>query len=620
MGASVLLLGYLAAAASFAAATTTRHSNDAIDGSTYDYVIVGGGTSGLVLANRLTEDRRTTVLVIERGYFDDKPEAYIPYYALSVDVSQTISPRSAPIPKLNNSTRSVTVAAVVGGATLLHGLGGTRGSRADYDAWEELGNPGWGWNGLLPYFIKSSTFTPPSPETVKRWNITWDPSVYGKGPLQLHISDFQYPDTATFRDAIRNQPGSRVLPDPNVGLGPGGYWATVTIDPRNQTRCTARSAYYDPVFKTRPNLNIVTGQIATKILFGRSKPLTANGIRIVSRLDNQTRNVYARKEVILSAGAIMTPHLLQLSGIGPASVLKAAGVPVKLDLPSVGTNLQDHATTVLRFQINNQSFPNPDTLATNATFYAEAWAEYLANKTGPISISNGNTIMYYSLPQVLGSTVAAQAVASRLLAQTPTHFLPSSYSESTALLKGFLAQRAILANRFTSNLSSFVANPFSANGFSPAPLLKPLSRGEITLNLTHPSALPVVQYNTFQNPIDEDNVVAIVRRVRKFWQSPQMEPFSPITELAPGGKLQTDEQILGHLRTNDFMPSLAHPSGTCAMMPEKLGGCVDSELRVYAVKGLRVVDASVIPLIIGTSLQPTVYAVAEKAADIIKQG
>ncbi|KAK3987279.1 putative GMC oxidoreductase [Cladorrhinum sp. PSN332] len=614
---SALFISYLAALP-----TAFAQGKDALDGSTYDYVIVGAGPSGLVLANRLTENRRTTVLLIERGYFDDKPEAYIPYYALGVDITQTISPRSAPNPKLNNSTRTVTVAAVVGGASLLHGLGGTRASKADYDAWEELGNPGWGWQGILPYFKKSSTFTPPRPETVRRWNITWDPSVYGGGPLQLHISDYQYPDIATFWDTIKNQPGARVMRDPNAGLGPGGYWTTLTLDPRNQTRCTARSAYYDPVYKTRQNLKIVTGQTATGILFSRAKPLTANGIRIVSRLDNTTRKVYAKKEVILSAGAVMTPHLLQVSGIGPASVLKAAGVPVKLDLPSVGANLQDHPTTVMQFSLGRQSFPNPDTLANNATFYAEAWAEYLANKTGPISTANGNTLISYSLPQVLGSNAAAQAVAARVFAQSPTLFLPSSYSRNPSMLKGFLAQRAILADRFTSNTSSFTASPFRGNGFSPAPLHKPLSRGEITLNLTHPSALPVVQYNTFQNPIDEENVVAIVRRVRRFWQSPQMGPLIPIAELSPGSQFQTNEQILGQLRSNDtlFRASLAHPSGTCAMLPEKLGGCVDSKLRVYGVKGLRVVDASVMPLIIGTSLQPTVYAVAEKAADIIKLG
>ncbi|KAK4185998.1 putative GMC oxidoreductase [Podospora australis] len=599
-----------------AAAATSSH--DANDGDTFDYIVVGGGTSGLVIGNRLSEGRRKTVLVIERGYFDDKPEAIIPYYGNGVDTSVAISPQSAPIAKLNNATRSVTVAAVVGGATVINGMGYTRGSKADYDAWEELGNPGWGWDGLLPYFRKGTAFTPPSPDAVKRWNMTWDPSVYGNGPLQVHLSTFQWPDISTFWDAFRHQPGVSFRPGPNSGYPPGPIWSPNTIDARGMTRSTARSAYYDPVNQTRPNLRLITGQTATQLLFDRRKPLTVKGVRIVSRSDNQVRSVYAKKEVILAAGAIMTPHLLQVSGIGPAAVLKAAGIKVKKDLPAVGSNFQDHPTIVLQFNLSRPSFPNPNTIPTNATYNATVWAEYLANRTGPITTAGGNTVIYYSLSQVTNSSVA-QSFASRLLAQDATDFLPSIYSTTPALLKGFKAQRAILAQRFRSNSSNLSAQPFGGDGTSPSPVLKPLSRGSVTLNFTHPGSLPVVQYNTFMNPLEEELVVAIVRRSRRFWAGPGMGRLGP-TEIAPGAEYQTDEKILSALKSNPlvFRPGLAHPSGTCAMLPEKLGGCVGPDLRVYGVKGLSVVDASIIPLIVGTSLQATVYAVAEKAADAIK--
>jgi choline dehydrogenase-like flavoprotein len=397
-----------------AVATGTKH--DPRDRSVYDYVVVGGGISGLVVANRLTEDRRSksiteacfrgstdtsaaTVLVIERGYFDDKPEAIVPWYANQLDTSVMIRPQSAPHPELNNTTSPVAVAAVVGGGSVVNGMGYARGSKADYDAWEELGNPGWGWDGLLPYFRKSTTLTPPSPETVSRLNITWDPSVYGNGPLHTHITDFQYPDIAAFWAAFRHQPGIEVLPA-DAGFAQGAFWAPSTIDARTMTRATARSAYYDPVNATRTNLHLVTGQTATEILFHHGKPLRAKGIRIVSRSDSKVRTVYAKKEVILAAGAIQTPQLLQASGIGPAAVLKAAGVKVKRDLASVGANLQDHPTTLFVFSLSNQTFPNPDTITTNATYNATVWAEYLANKTGPISIANGNTAGYYSVPQL----------------------------------------------------------------------------------------------------------------------------------------------------------------------------------------------------------------------------
>lgn len=599
-----------------AAATGSHHF--ATDSSTFDYVVVGGGTSGLVVANRLTENRHNTVLVIERGYFDDKPEAIIPWYSTAVDTSVLLNPRSAPNSKLYNATHNVTVAAVVGGATVVNGMGCDRGSKADYDAWEELGNPGWGWNGLLPYFKKSTTFTPPNPDVVDRWNITWNTAAYGKGPVQVHISNFQYPDIDTIWEGFRQQPGVTFPPGSSSGFGPGAYWSANTIDARGMTRSTARSAYYDPVNKTRSNLRLVIGQTATELLFDRGKPLRAKGVRVVSSFDAKVRNVYARKEVILAAGAVMTPHLLQVSGIGPASVLKAAGIKVEKDLPSVGANFQDHATVVLWFNLSTPSFPNSDSISNNATYNATVWEEYLTNRTGPVAAANSNSIIYYSLAQVLSPSAAA-SVASRLLAQDARQYLPAIYSTSSALLRGFKAQRAILAQRFTTNTSSYTAQPLRGNGQSPSPLLKPLSRGTVTLNLTHPESLPVVQYNTFINPIDEELAVAVVRRSRRYWASPALQKLGP-TERQPGAEYQTDTEISDYLKANRLalFASLAHPSGTCAMMPEKLGGCVGSDLRVYGVKGLSVVDASVIPLISGTSLQATVYAIAEKAADIIK--
>ncbi|KAH6617598.1 hypothetical protein F5144DRAFT_586913 [Chaetomium tenue] len=538
-----------------------------------------------------------------------------------------IRPESAPNPELNNTTSLVAVAAVVGGGSVVNGMGYSRGSKADYDAWEELGNPGWGRDGLLPYFRKSTTFTPPSPEVARRWNITWDPSVYGNGPLRTHISDFQYPDVAVFWDALREQPGLELPPGANAGDGPGAFWSPLSIDARTMTRSTARSAYYDPVNTTRPNLRLVTGQTATEILFHPGKALKAKGVRIVSRSDNTTRSVYARKEVILAAGAIQTPQLLQASGIGPASVLAAAGVKVKKDLPSVGANLQDHPTTLLLFSLANQSFPDPDTITTNATYNAAAWAEYLAHKTGPISTANGNTIAYYSLPSLhhhhtspnpnVNKTPATLATA--LLTQNATAHLPPLYHTSPALLQGFLAQRALLARAFTSPHSAITAHPLRGNGAAPLPLLKPLSRGTVTLG---GGGLPVVRYHTLQNPVDAANVVGIVRHARRFWGGKAMARLGPV-EIAPGvgeGGEQTDEELVARLRADRgvFWPSLAHPCGTCAMMPEGLGGCVDAELRVYGVGGLRVVDASVMPLIVGSALQATVYAVAEKAADVIR--
>jgi len=305
---------------------------------------------------------------------------------------------SAPIPHLNNTTGLVPVASVVGGATVVNGLAYMRGARLDYDAWAELGAPGWAWNDLLPYFKKSTTYTPPSAEVVREWNVTWDPTVYDKGPLQVTLPDFQYQDLKPFWEAWRHVPGVQRKRDIGAGEGPGVYWINSSIDRRNQTRDTSRSAYYDPV-ASRPNLRLLTLHRATEILFSERGPLTATGVKVTSVKSNETFSISARKEVILSAGSVLSVHLLQLSGLGPKAVLEAAGIKVKKDIPGIGANLQDHATITMTFNLSNQAFPNPDTITSNATYNATVFAEYFANKTGPIAAGSASLGAGLALPQ-----------------------------------------------------------------------------------------------------------------------------------------------------------------------------------------------------------------------------
>lgn len=561
------------------------------------------------------------MLVVERGDFDDKPSASVPGLVTAVDASVIMRVPSTPNEKLNNSTFSVAAAAVVGGGSVVNGMSYYRGSEADYDGWEALGNPGWGWDGFYPYFLKSTRFIPPTPEAIKEFNISWEPLAYGNGPLPLHIPSFQWQDIKTFREALRNEPGVVVRRGSNFkGGNTGLFWMPSSLDARYMTRATARAAYYDPINATRSNLHLLRGQTAVEILFDKGKQLRAKGIRMVSRADNTTtRCVFAKKEVILSAGALMTTHLLQLSGIGPAAVLKAAGVHVKKDMPAVGANYQDHPVIIMSYNLTNQSFPNPDTIANNATYNVTAWHEYLTNRTGPLTVANPGTLVAFSLSDII-SPKAASALAARLLAQPAATYLPREYQSSPALIRGFEAQRAILALHLNSTTTPAAMHAFTGNGLIPAPLFKVLSRGIVALNASNPSGLPIVSLHTYMNPVDSENHVAILRRLRAFWKNPIMAARFDPKEVAPGAQFQTDEEILGELGRNPavFRPSLAHPSGTCAMMPERLGGCVDPELRVYGIAGLRVVDASVIPIIPSSSLQSTVYALAEKAADLIR--
>lgn len=524
---------------------------------------------------------------------------------------------SAPVTNVANTIVNVPSAAVVGGATVVMGMAYMRGSRADYNAWEELGNPGWGWKGLLPYFIKSTTYGAPSASAGAEWNITWDPAVYDKGLVGVTVPDFQYPDLRKFWDAWAHVPGVVRRKDLSSGEGPGVYWVPSSIDRRNQTRATTRSAYYDPIHRHRPNLHLLTKHQATEILL--DKKLTAKGTVLKSRTTNATFSVYARKEVIMAAGAAHTVQLLQVSGLGPKQVLEAADIKVKRHIPGIGANFQDHTRIPMTFNVTHQTFPYPSAVFENATYNASVWAEYETFKTGPIATGASAMAAGLSLYQINPSL--ASTISTTLLSQNPLSYLPPPYKTSLSLLKGFLKQRQILASRFSTNISTTAQFPYKGDSFASSILMKPLSRGTITLNTTNPHGPPVVTYNTLQNPLDLEILISQVQRQRRFWKSPFLAALAPV-ENTPGVQYASDADLKRAFTTvpGTLVPQLAHLSGTTALMPEELGGVVDTKLRVYGVKGLRVVDAGVVPLIPAGSLSATVYAVAEKAAVLIKGG
>ncbi|KAF2202399.1 alcohol oxidase [Delitschia confertaspora ATCC 74209] len=538
---------------------------------------------------------------------------------------------SAPNLYLRNATTSVPVASVVGGGSVVNGMAYMRGSRADYDAWETLGNPGWGWEGLLPYFKKSSTFLPPSPDTAKEWNMTYDPAMWDHGPLHVTISDFQYPDLQLFFEAWRNAGVEGVEKKRDIAAGnePGVYWIPSTVDRRDQTRSTARKAYYDPVFAERKNLRLLTLHTTVEILFDKKRgELVAKGVKIASRITKETSEVYAREEVILAAGAVHTPHLLQVSGLGPKAVLEAAHIRVKKDIPGIGANLQDHATVTQNFNISHQAFPNPNTISTNATYNASVWEEYWNHKTGPIAGGTPSLGVALSLSQMISiitPSITLHDIWAGLLAQTALYYLPPIYTASPPLFKGFLKQRDIIAASYINPNVTIAQFPFTGSGFAYSSFLKPVSRGTITLNSTNPGGPPVVQYNTMQNSLDRRVLIVQVQFAREFWKRQQLAHFHPV-EINPGAQYHTEAEILESLTyatasyrgPGNLQPGLAHLSGTAAMMPEELGGVVDTELKVYGVEGLRIVDASIMPMIVSGGLQATVYAVAEKASDLIK--
>lgn len=269
----------------------------------------------------------------------------------------------------------------------------------------------------------------------------------------------------------------------------------------------------------------------------------------------------------------------------------------------------------MNFDLKNMNPENQGALNTDAAFNQTSYKEYIKTKTGPYSVGKAHGLVFIALQHF---DSGYKSVVSKLRSQVAANFLPARYAKDKKLLAGFEKQREILAHQFSEADAAVGEIVIQPVGFSGIANNKPLSRGTITLNNTNPAAYPVVQWNTFQNPVDADVMVALTKYNRKHWASKELAKYKPV-ETAPGPQYQTDEEIIrGGVEKGTLQPTFAHPSGGCSMMPENLGGCVSDKLLVYGVNRLSVVDASIIPLIPAAHLQATMYAIAEKAADIIK--
>ena len=561
------------------------------------------------------------VLVIESGESVDNDGTMIPYKANDFGASAGLvwnGLTSQPEPALGNSTYQVLVAKVLGGGSVINGMIYDRGSAADYDAWEALGNKGWGWSGMEPYFIKGTTFQPPSESVAESYNITWDPKTYGNGPLKVSITDAQYPDSKDYWKAWKAT-GVHIPVDGNSGEAYGPSWFGNTMDKTTGRRAHARYAYIDPISE-RTNLKILTKTTAQKIIFqDEKKPTKAVGVEITDDATNKTHIVYAKKEVVLAAGAIQTPKLLQLSGVGPRSVLEAAGVKVRVELDAVGSNFQDHPYATVIFNTTTTTFPNPGLMNTNATFNASAWAQYEADKTGPYTVARGNALAFISLPDMATNGSSVASVVKSLNSQKEGSYLPSVYKSNKRLLKGFEAQKKVIAKIFARSDAAVAEFPVPADGsYGLVGVEKPLSRGTVHINAANPTGPPDVVHNAFVNPVDRTILAIGLRYFRTVWARPELKKFS-VSETVPGAQHTTDEDIYSALLAQaSLSPTLAHPSGSCPMMPEKAGGCVDDKLMVYGTQHLSIVDASIIPIIPSCHLQATMYGIGEKAADVIK--
>lgn len=508
----------------------------------------------------------------------------------------------------------------------------THASQKDINDWGKLGNKGWSWNEIFPYFIKSETYFPPTLDETNNDGFSFiDPALHGEhGPVKNSFPPFCGNISTSWNPTFETL-GIHLNGDPKNGLALGSYNNLVTYEPKNASRSFAATAYYKPNAR-RPNLKILTDALVNKVVFGpvgdNREPLVASGLSFTAQ--GKKYIVGVTKEVIISAGTFQSPQLLELSGIGGKDLLTTHGIEVLKDNQNIGQNLQDHLVVPLGFQAaegeaTSEAFRNPDV-------FAAALETYRANHTGPLATGGPSALL--SFAQILSSSKIGPVPYEKLTATNLARkdFPGLNHQHQLVLQKLLdpyeasvqeLALTGGITPKFADNSTLlFSVDPVTAPNsyFSIFGILEhPFSRGSVHIISTNPTVAPAIDPNYLSHPLDLIVASAIALHLQTVAQTQPLASHlkNSGTVYQPGYKRLTEQNVADHVRST-FITEY-HPIGTCAMQPAHQGGVVDERLRVYGTKNLRVIDASVFPLQVRANLQTLVYAVAERAADFIKE-
>jgi choline dehydrogenase len=528
-------------------------------GLEFDYVVVGAGSAGCVLANRLSENGRHSVLLLEAGPIDKNIWIHVPlgYGKLFKEKTVNWMYQTEPEPGLDGRSVFQPRGKVLGGSSSINGLLYVRGQHEDYDRWRQRGNAGWGFEDVLPYFKKA--------ENQQRGA---DDFHGAGGPLS--VSDWRHDDPlseAFVKAAV--EAGIPYNPDFNGATQEGaGFFQTTT---RRGRRASSAVSYLRPA-KGRGNLRIETDAHAQRILFEGRR---ARALEFRQR--GEVRVARARKEILVSSGAYNSPQLLQLSGVGPAELLKGHGIEIVLDAPGVGNDLQDHLQVRLIMRCSQRITLND--IINHPLRRVLAGARYAALRKGPLTIAAGTSGAFFKTDPRLATP------------DIQIHFIPFSTDK--------MGEKLHTYSGFTASVCQ----------------LRPESRGSLRIRSADPAAPPEIRINYLATETDRRANIDGIRILRKILAAPSLKPYV-VDEAYPGSNVTSDEDILGYCRQTGS--TVYHPTSTCRMGDDGLA-VVDQRLRVRGIEGLRVVDASIMPDLISGNTNAPVIMIAEKASDMILQ-